>query len=351
MIEGSPTQQTIPAEARTGVHFVPKLQPTLTKTLQGVELTDNERRAVVAADALPNSLAAKRILVAAHVLFTAPSGVVRASEVLGFTHDQTVHARDMVKTVPIYTTLWQRHQALMQPGAAEIAIYKRVKMSHAKIAEKIQVDKSEVDRISRNLADLGIIRRHAPVTDQFEQLCREVEIADKQAGDSPLPTGELAAVMDADYQRVSRARRRNRLQAKASSLGRTETTAVVSEIKRALIVHHRRSNAAIAEQLGKKETQVANQRERLLVSSVLQRRVSLSPSDKEKRGIPSLVEEAKQRLGEILDGILANDSNPIVLAHLREDNPCLQKVSITTIKVLYHELAGEGDVPPLLRPR
>lgn len=340
-----------PTEPGRDAGFASKQPLTLIETLRGIELTDNEKRAALAADALRNSFVAKRILFAAHVLSTAPSGVFRVNEILGFSTDETVHARDMVKTVPIYATLWQRHQALMEPNVAEVAIYKRVRKSHAQIAVKLPIDKEEVDRISRRLAELGVIRRHAPQTDKFEQFCREVGIADQQAGDSPLPTGKLAALMVADYQRVSRARKRNRLQAKASSLGRTELSAIASEIQRALIAHPNRSNAEIAEQLGKKETQVADQRERLLISSVLQRRVSLSPSEREKRGIPSLVQEARQNLGVILDGISANGNQPIVLAHLRRDNTSLQKVSVTTIKVLYKELAGEGDVPPLLRPR
>src|SRR5664280_3270486 len=125
-------------------------------------------------------------------------------------------------------TLWQRHQALMEPNIAEVAIYKRGKKTHAEIAEILDVDdvdKETVDKISLRLTALGIIRRHTSQNDQFEQFCRTVEIADKQPENAQLSAKELAVLLDSDTVvanegRVSRARVRNRHQVKATPPGK-----------------------------------------------------------------------------------------------------------------------------------
>jgi len=324
-------------------------QLTLAKVLQCVELTDIERRAMVAADALRNSFAIRRTLFAAFVFFSTPSGIFRVNEVLGFTPDETVAARDLVRTQPGYATLWQRHQTLMEPHVAEVAIYKRGKRTHAQIAKILQVDKDEVDKISLQLTALGIIRRHTWQTDRFERFCRTVEIADTQPKNAQLSAKKLAVLLTsdmADEERVSRARVRNRHQVKAAPPGKAGETAESLRIRTAILANPDKSAAEVAAELVVDKIQVVWQRKQLLAEKVIQRQRLLRSSDN-NQGIPSRREEAKQDLRAIIDKVMA-DRNPVVLAHLRRDNACLQRVSIATLQTVNKELIREREASHLI---
>jgi len=343
-----------PPRPKTEGNLQQRQPQTLTEDLQGVNLTADETRAVIAADALRYSLAAKRILFANYVFFTAPSGVFRVNEIMEYTTTQTVHARDIVKTIPIYETLWQRHQALMEPNVAEVAIYKRVKKTHVQIAEILHLDESDVDKISLRLANLGILS-HSTQAERFALFCRQVELADAQPENSQLTAKQLAVKLrslgiTADEQRVTRARERNRLQAKPSSPGNAGKKTEALKIITAILAHPERNDAEIALELGKRPRQVKWQRGLLLSASAIQRKTTLYSSKIGNHELPSRREEVKQSLRPILDDALAR-RNPVVLAHLYRDNASLQKVSITILRELYREHEREHDVPPLLHNR
>jgi hypothetical protein len=327
---------------------------TLAKVLQGVELTDTERRAMIAADALQNSFAVRRTLFAASIFFSAPSGIFRVNEVLGFTPDETVAARDLVKTKPGYATLWQRHQTLMEPNVAEVAIYKRGKKNHAEIAEILGIDKNVVDKISLRLARMGIIKPRTPQAKEFTLFCKEVALADgkSEGGTSTLISSELAAKMGNDLQRVNRARVRNRLQARPSSPGNVAFAEIATAMRAAVLAHPERNDQEIADSLAAlnvTKRQIMWQRRQLILASLVQRKMSVSSPENGIQGKPSIAEEVKMRLHTILDGVSAAGGTTVVIAELYRDYPSLQTVSVSKLRKLYLELAEVFDVPEYKR--
>jgi len=320
---------------------------TLAATLQGKVdlLTPTELRAVVAADALRGTVHTKEVLFRAHIFLNEPGGVLRSMD-LGYEVDETVDARDLVRTTPRYERLWRQHQLLMQPKFAEVAVYKRAKKTHAKIAEKLGVEKHEVDKISIRLADFGIIEQGTQAKN-FAQFCKKVEKADQQAEGHPLSTKELAAALTASDQRVRDARKRNRLQGKSSTPGKVDLTEQASRIRSAIIAAPDKNDSELATELvGVSQRQVQWQRFALLTAGVVQRKRSPGPLEDGSQGRPSIRFEDKEKFRTALDKALVN-KEPVVLPKLRRDLKL--RVSITTVQNFYREIAAEQDVPPLLR--
>lgn len=242
-------ENPLPEEA-TVMPAEPTAPITLAGVINGMELSDSERRSVLAADAMPISLKLKGMLVVTDIFVE--KGVFRAGEVLGFDPEETVNARDTVRTDPNLESTWIIYTALKQSGFAEVAIYKRAGVPHDEIAQTLGIERSEVDRISRALSDVGLNSR--PNNSQvqgFNEFCGIVEQADVAAGDSPLTARELAEELGVSILRVNRARVRNRAQGRIAPPSKKDVEARMKIVRKAILGNPLLSNDQIFSSLPK----------------------------------------------------------------------------------------------------
>jgi hypothetical protein len=332
---------------------LPIYPQTLVETVRHVTLTDNETKAILAADALRIEFPQKQSLVAAHIILTEPGSVLRAQEVLRITVDQVVEARDQVVTNPDFAQIWQQHQVLTaNPILASVAIYKRARHSQSKIAEETGLDVKTVGKIFTILVDLGVTEDTRAHVVRFREFCEEVEKADSQG--EPLSTIDLAQKLDPKARafRVKRARKRNRMHAKAAAPGKEIFGPQGQEIRVAILTHPGLGDTAIAGLINKGYTprQIGWQRFQLYQEGLTQRwRATPGVSDANNKSTPRSV-EAKIVLSGILDEYVARKED-IVLVDIRRDGPpSLRKVGLTTLYKLYKDLASEpGRKVPALK--
>jgi hypothetical protein len=323
---------------------------TLAETLDRKKLTNNETRAVIAADALRISFTDKQGLVAAHILSTEPMGALRAVSLLGLgSVDEVVAARDQTRTNPEHHGLWIQHQALTaDPMLTGVVIYKRVHMCHSDIAKKIGTDIKTVEIMALKLADLGITERSI-ISRGFNEFCEKVRAAD--SGSVQLPTKELATALKSDAQRVCRARRRNRMQDKESTSGKAEAAESASRIRRTILANPGISDAKLAKALGLTERQVGWQRLKLYNEGKLPRWRSPGLGKDGVIGKPSRRLVVKQLLSKVVNS-LSSAEKPVSAAELyRNGYPEFRTVSISTLRTLLAELVREGSVPPRFKSK
>lgn len=175
--------------------------------LTGNELTPREERAITAIDVLNIPILDKRILFGAFIYFE--QGIFRNRDVLGLSPDQSVATRDRVRTSTRYIELWDKFLFLQNPHFTEVALSKKEKTQHAKIAEVLEITKAEVDDISKLLIAKGIIMasgRGKTNAKKFGEFLRQVEEID-----SPLLSDEeIAKRLIESPTRIKRARKRLR---------------------------------------------------------------------------------------------------------------------------------------------
>lgn len=123
--------------------------------LAGKKLTGKELRASMAIDILPINFLDKKVLLGAFIFFD--QGVFRAREILGFSLDQAVGARDKVRTNNKYEELWTQFEVLIQPNYVEIADCRRKGLSNKRIAELLGKSEKGVEKIANVIRFLGEI--------------------------------------------------------------------------------------------------------------------------------------------------------------------------------------------------
>jgi len=206
----------VEVENLTGGTKTDQLRPQLTlrETLEDKELNLEEERVVKALDVLSIPFADKTILFGAHIFFE--SGVFKAKDLLGFSFDRTVAARDKVRMNKRYEDLWKELEILTEPNFLEVATLKRKRIHHREIARELEIEKTKVDEISKTLITHGIIKpsgRGRSQAGKFEILCRRAElIEDPLLSDKAM--AEMLGVSDSKIERA-RARLRNEGRARA----------------------------------------------------------------------------------------------------------------------------------------
>lgn len=196
---------------------------TLQEVFSEEELSPTEMRVVQAADVLQVPFSDRVILFGAHIFFE--SGIFRARDLLGFSPDRTVAARDKVRTNKRYEDLWGKLEIVREPYFLEIAMLKRKKVHHQEIAGELEIKKTRVDEISKALIAHGVIEpsgRGRAQADKFEALCRRVELIE----DPLLSDEKMAEMLDVSQTKIERARAR--LKSEGKTRARTH-----SELRRA----------------------------------------------------------------------------------------------------------------------
>lgn len=327
---------------------------TLAGVINGVELSELERRAVLAADAMFIPLDMKGVLVGADICIR--SGVFRAGEVLGFDQDQAVEARNAVRIDPEYGPLWAQFDLLRSPGILlEVAVYRRAGKTGQEIAEVLGIEPQEVDRMAKRLVDFGIGIKRTSQQRRFGEFCREVEAADRNARGSLLPTKELALVLSTSAWRVDLARRRNRNQAIVSTPGRKGVSTLGQTIRRGILSNPQLSDSQVFEKLkregmtGLTEAKVTHRRRELIEESRVQpklRRVGVGGTGVAR--MLSKTEEAESILRAILPGIIEK-GEPVILSEIYASTPKLARIRISRVSLynVYHRLEKELGLPPL----
>lgn len=188
------------------------MSQTLEEALLGEELNPSEQRVVQAIDVLKVSIQDKQILFATK-LFFGSGGVFRSKDLLGFSIDKTIGARDKVRTNDRYEELWEKLEFLLRPNFAEVAILKK-RLLHKEIAEIVEIKKPQVDEISKVLIARGIIEQSSMgrfKAMEFAGFIKEVErVEDPNVSDK-----EIAQKLGTTETRVKRARRRLRIEGRA----------------------------------------------------------------------------------------------------------------------------------------
>lgn len=319
----------------------------------GVDLTDEERRSVLAADAMAIGIGVKGTLVAADIFMR--NGVFRSAEVLGFEYDQTVDARDRVKINPEYEVPWIQFNLLREEHMAEVAIYKRTGRSNEEVAEEIGIEASQVEAIVSKLNEYGVFGgkksheiKHTYLRDYVASVDEE-----RQGFDMPLLSNEnLGLRLDRSAATISRFRTQNRALGKSSTLGRAEHQERADRIEEVLLEHPQLSASEALVLLGELGIEnvnieiVEHRRKSLIKRDLVTRKrdaanrgLSKDESDARRKSIMDILRVAlreRMQAGEL-----------VVIKDLRDTVPGLSSVPNHTLVSYYHRIRKEEQVPGL----
>lgn len=319
----------------------------LAGSLNGAELSDRERRAILAAEALPAGMGIKKTVATAFVYLE--SGIFRANEVLGVSYDEAVDARDSVRTDPEYEVPWRQFQILQEDGAAETVLYRRAGHNQSEIAERLGLHPKDVKHISQRLADYGINGRRTAQAQNFEQLCLAVAEADIQPGQK-LKTHELAEKLGTTPLRISIARRRNRNLSRPSTLGEAGINEHRSIVRSAIISNQSASDEEVLQLIGNEDitiSMIKQRRRELIGEGLVQSKRRRSGKNAGLLPRPSVTEEAEIALSNELDEASRRGETTVVLAELRRRSSVLSKLPSTTVLHIYHRLEKTRAIPSL----
>lgn len=319
----------------------------------GVELTNEERRSVLAADAMAIGINTKGTLVAADIFMR--NGIFRAAEVLGFEYDQSVDARDKVKTEPEYEVPWIQFNLLREEDMAEVAIYRRTGRTNDQIAKELGIEVDKVEVIVNRLNEYGVFGgkksheiKHAYLREYVSKIDEE-----RQRFDMPLLSNDsLGLRLDRSGATISRFRAQNRALGKASTLGRAELQERAERIGEVLLEHPQLSASEALVLLGKLGIEdvnleiVEHRRKSLIKRDLVTRKreavnrgISKEESDARRESIMDILRVAlreRRQAGEL-----------VIIKELRDTVPGLSSVPSHTLVSYYHRIRQEEQVPGL----
>lgn len=321
--------------------------PTLTKSLEGKELSTRETRAFLAAEAMNLSAEDTIILFGADIYIR--SGTPRAEELIGVTPSQSVGMRDKVRTNEKYMSLWEKFEIVQRPYFAEVALGRRQGTPQKLIAEDLKISINQVSEISKYLIAVGIIQMSPygrGTARKFRELVDKVEKADfSRVEGEPRPTmQELAERFGVSIYRIELARKRIRIKNQEGVLSHRlskKPTYEETEKRKEIVLEGIRK--------GLTNRQISDQYEIPLASVRYCRKIIIEEGRVSK--VESSRASNKEKLRLIINKHM-EENPPGAIFNLSEvQRNWGEPISGYTVWSLFRELAVEQTVPPIRKQR